>query len=50
MESEAGHYATFISMARKYGPGVEVDSRWKNFLAFEAEVVARYGTSAEMHG
>ena len=25
MESEAGHYATFISMARKYGPGVEVD-------------------------
>lgn len=50
MESEAGHYATFISMARKYGPGVDVDSRWENFLAFEAEVVARYGTSAEMHG
>lgn len=50
MESETGHYATFISMARKYGPGVDVDSRWENFLAFEAEVVARYGTSAEMHG
>lgn len=50
MESEAGHYVTFITLAKKYGPGVDVDSRWKAFLAFEAEVVARYGTSAEMHG
>lgn len=50
MESEAGHYVTFITLARKYGPSVDVDSRWKAFLAFEAEVVVRYGTSAEMHG
>lgn len=50
MESEAGHYATFISLARKYGPGVDVDRRWKAFLAFEAEVVARYGKRPEMHG
>lgn len=50
MESEAGHYVTFISLARKYGPGVDVDGRWKAFLAFEAEVVARYGTRPEMHG
>ena len=50
MESEAGHYTTFISLARKYGGQVDVDARWKAFLAFEAEVVARYGTKPEMHG
>jgi tRNA-(ms[2]io[6]A)-hydroxylase len=50
MESEAGHYATFIGLARKYGGRVDVDARWKAFLLFEAAVVARYGTRAEMHG
>lgn len=50
MESEAGHYSTFIGLARQYGGRVDVDARWKEFLAFEADVVARYGTSAEMHG
>ena len=50
MESEAGHYATFIALARKYGPSVDVDGRWRAFLAFEADVVARYGTRPEMHG
>ncbi|MBS1546571.1 MAG: tRNA-(ms[2]io[6]A)-hydroxylase [Bacteroidetes bacterium] len=50
MESEAGHYATFIGLARKYGGRVDVDARWKAYLAFEAEVVAGYGKSPEMHG
>lgn len=50
MISEAGHYTTFISLARKYGQGVDVDGRWEAFLAFEAGVVARYGTRPEMHG
>lgn len=50
MESEAGHYATFIGLGRKYGGRVDVDARWKAFLLFEAAVVARYGTRAEMHG
>ncbi len=50
MESEAGHYATFIGLARKYGGRTDVDRRWKEFLAYEAEVVARYGSSPEMHG
>ncbi|MBS1938222.1 MAG: tRNA-(ms[2]io[6]A)-hydroxylase [Bacteroidetes bacterium] len=50
MESEAGHYATFIGLARKYGGRTDVDARWQAFLAYEAEVVARYGNSAEMHG
>ena len=50
MESEAGHCSTFIGLARQYGGRVDVDSRWKKFLAYEAEVVARYGTQPEMHG
>ncbi len=50
MESEAGHYATFIGLARQYGGRVDVDARWKEFLIYEAGVVARYGTRAEMHG
>ncbi len=50
MESEAGHYATFIGLARKHGGRVDVDERWKEFLAYEAEVVARYGNRPEMHG
>ena len=50
MISEAGHYTTFIGLARKHGPGVDVDARWKDFLEFEAGVVGRYGATAEMHG
>ena len=50
MISEAGHYTTFITYARKYGEGVDVDARWAAFLAYEAEVVARYGTRPTMHG
>ena len=50
MVSEAGHYTTFIGFARRYGGRVDVDARWKEFLAFEADVVARYGRSATMHG
>ena len=50
MVSEAGHYATFIGFARKHGGRVDVDARWKAFLAYEAEVIARYGTKATMHG
>ena len=50
MESEAGHYTTFISLARNFAAGHDVDRRWKEFLAFEAEVVRSYGISPEMHG
>lgn len=50
MASEAGHYATFIGFARRYGGRVDVDRRWKEFLAYEAELVARYGKSPTMHG
>ncbi len=50
MESEAGHYATFIGFARQLAPRAEVDHRWKAFLAHEAEVVGRYGKAPTMHG
>ena len=50
MASEADHYTTFIGFARKYGGRVDVDTRWQEFLAYEAEVVARYGKEPTMHG
>lgn len=50
MESEAGHYTTFISLARTFATSLDVDRRWKEFLAYEAEVVKSYGRSPEMHG
>ncbi len=50
MISEAGHYTTFIGFARRYGGRVDVDARWAAFLAYEAEVVARYGKAPTMHG
>jgi len=50
MISEAGHYTTFIGLARKHGEGVDVDRRWREFLAFEAELVANYGKQASIHG
>jgi len=50
MESEAGHYTTFIGFARKYGDGVDVDKRWKEWVEYEASVIANYGKSERMHG
>jgi tRNA-(ms[2]io[6]A)-hydroxylase len=50
MVSEAGHYTTFIGFARRFGGRVDVDARWAAFLAYEAEVVARYGKAPTMHG
>lgn len=50
MISEANHYTTFITFARKYGQGVDVDKRWNEFLAYEAEVISRYGKSETIHG
>ncbi len=50
MESEAAHYTTFISYARKYGHGIDVEQRWREWLEFEASVIARYGKSETIHG
>jgi tRNA-(ms[2]io[6]A)-hydroxylase len=50
MESEAGHYTTFITYARKYGEGIDVEKRWREWLEFEASVIAKYGKSETIHG
>ncbi|CAM3809338.1 tRNA 2-methylthio-N6-isopentenyl adenosine(37) hydroxylase MiaE [Flavobacterium branchiophilum NBRC 15030 = ATCC 35035] len=50
MESEAGHYTTFIKYARKYGHGIDVEKRWNEWLEFEASVIANYGKSETVHG
>lgn len=50
MESEAGHYTTFITYARKYGKGINVENRWREWIAFEDSVIARYGKSETIHG
>jgi tRNA 2-(methylsulfanyl)-N6-isopentenyladenosine37 hydroxylase len=50
MESEARHYTTFLSFARKYGESVDVDARWKDFLEFEATLMDKYGKEETIHG
>jgi len=50
MESEANHYTVFIGYARKYGIGVDVDKRWKEWLAYENEIIVNYGKRETMHG
>jgi tRNA-(ms[2]io[6]A)-hydroxylase len=50
MESEAGHYTTFITYARKYGTGIDVEKRWREWLEFEEFVIAKYGKGQTIHG
>src|ERR1700712_2581441 len=39
MESEAGHYTLFITLAETYISKEKVRARWKEWLAFEADVM-----------
>ena len=50
MISEAGHYTTFITYARKYGKDINVEQRWQELVMFESEVIKRYGKSETIHG
>ena len=50
MISEAGHYTTFLSFARKYGVGVNVDKRWKEWIDFESTIIEKYGKEETIHG
>ncbi len=40
MVSEAGHYTTFMDLARQYLPKEKVSQRWQEFLKIEAEIIA----------
>jgi len=50
MVSEANHYTTFLNFARRYTVDVDVETRWKEWLAFEGELIKSYGTTEHIHG
>ena len=50
MISEAGHYAMFIRLAKKHAVLIDVDKRWNEFLAYEAQVIQNYGKKESIHG
>jgi tRNA-(ms[2]io[6]A)-hydroxylase len=51
MISEAGHYTTYLALARKYGNEVEdVNARWQEWLSYEADVIKTYGKQETIHG
>ena len=50
MVSEAGHYTTFLKLAKKYSEKVDVDKRWKEWLDYEASIITNYGKQETVHG
>ncbi|WP_177762871.1 tRNA-(ms[2]io[6]A)-hydroxylase [Flavobacterium sp. I3-2] len=50
MISEAGHYMTFLKLAKKYSTDVDVDKRWKQWLDYEGEIITNYGKKETIHG
>lgn len=50
MISEAGHYTLFLKFARKFGDRDVVDQKWKDLLAFEAEIMKNLGKKETIHG
>lgn len=50
MISEAHHYTTFLHFAKEYGQDIDVETRWKKFLAYEAEIIQNYGKNETIHG
>jgi tRNA-(ms[2]io[6]A)-hydroxylase len=50
MISEAGHYTTFLSFARKYQDREIVDQKWKALLKYESELMRERGKLAKIHG
>lgn len=50
MVSEAGHYTTFLKLAKKYSEKVDVDKRWKEWLDYEASIIVNYGKEETVHG
>jgi tRNA-(ms[2]io[6]A)-hydroxylase len=50
MVSEAGHYTAFLKFAKKYGEGIDIDKRWKEWLTYEASIITKYGKEETIHG
>lgn len=50
MASEAGHYTTFLNLAREYMPEETVNARWQEMLDIEAEIIKNLGVrKGRMH-
>lgn len=50
-QSEAMHYTVFLNFARQYGNEImDVDAKWEEFLAYESEVISKYGDKELIHG
>jgi len=47
MVSEAGHYRLFLDLAKQHKPEEEVVSRWKEWLAFDAEILSTLEARAD---
>ena len=50
MISEATHYTVFLGFARKYANGHDVEARWQEFLAYEAQLMDKYSKTGTIHG
>lgn len=50
MVSEAGHYTTFISFAKKYADPAAVEKRWSEWLEYEGEIIKGFGVRETIHG
>ena len=51
MISEANHYTTFLSFARKYGKEEEiVNQKWQDLLNYEAEIIKNLDNQLNIHG
>jgi tRNA-(ms[2]io[6]A)-hydroxylase len=50
MISEAGHYKNFLQLAKEYQPTEIVMNRWREWLAYEAEIMKDLGVRGDrMH-
>ncbi len=50
MISEAHHYTLFLKLARKFEEEAVVQEKWKNLLAYEAQLMKDLGKKETIHG
>lgn len=50
MISEAGHYTTFLNFAKQYQENINVEIRWKEWIAYESTIITKYGKQETVHG
>jgi tRNA-(ms[2]io[6]A)-hydroxylase len=44
------NYTTFLNFARQYSEKVDVEQRWKEWIAYETEIISKYGNKETVHG